>query len=245
MGSKSRALPRRSRSRFGTRSATISARIFSGSISAAFNEIAAVPTVASASFDRAFPHTLRIVIVPEHPVAVLRQGAASWLVSSADGSWPAFAMAPGRGCRALGREGRGARTRRDGSGDAQRLTRCGGAASHHALPRAGLLRPGEPDELLLILRSGLELRLGDSTDVALKLAVAAQVSARRLGHPVRRRERSRAARGRFGLPHRRSAPAGSSTGSAATQSQRSTASSSPTTTLKSQLQVDGAGSTTP
>ena len=30
--------------------------------------------VASASFDRAFPHTLEIAVVPEVPVAVLRQG---------------------------------------------------------------------------------------------------------------------------------------------------------------------------
>ena len=40
-----------------------------------------VPMVASASFDRAFPHTLRIAIVPEIPVAVLRQGSSSWLVA--------------------------------------------------------------------------------------------------------------------------------------------------------------------
>ena len=36
----------------------------------------ALPMVASVSFDRAFPHTLRIVVVPEVPVAVLRQGSS-------------------------------------------------------------------------------------------------------------------------------------------------------------------------
>src|SRR6185295_8984663 len=40
-----------------------------------------VPMVADASFDRAFPHTLRIAVVPEVPVAVLRQGSFSWLVA--------------------------------------------------------------------------------------------------------------------------------------------------------------------
>ena len=38
--------------------------------------------VAAASFDRAFPHTLRIAVVPEVPVAVLRQGSSSWLAAA-------------------------------------------------------------------------------------------------------------------------------------------------------------------
>ena len=41
-----------------------------------------VPMVASASFDRAFPHTLEIAVVPEVPVAVLRQGSSSWLAAA-------------------------------------------------------------------------------------------------------------------------------------------------------------------
>ena len=41
-----------------------------------------VPTVAAASFDRGYPHTLTISVVPEVPVAVLRQGASSWLVAA-------------------------------------------------------------------------------------------------------------------------------------------------------------------
>jgi cell division septal protein FtsQ len=41
-----------------------------------------LPTVYRASYDRDFPHTLRIRIVPERPVAVLRRGAGSWIVSA-------------------------------------------------------------------------------------------------------------------------------------------------------------------
>ena len=41
-----------------------------------------VPMVAAASFDRAFPHTLEIAVVPEVPVAVLRQGSSSWLAAA-------------------------------------------------------------------------------------------------------------------------------------------------------------------
>ncbi|MGI9112354.1 MAG: cell division protein FtsQ/DivIB, partial [Gaiellaceae bacterium] len=43
--------------------------------------VEAVPTVASVSFDRAFPHTLTAAVVPERPVAVLRQGQDSWLAA--------------------------------------------------------------------------------------------------------------------------------------------------------------------
>ncbi len=38
--------------------------------------------VRSSVVDRAFPHTLRIRVFPELPVAVLRRGAESWLVSA-------------------------------------------------------------------------------------------------------------------------------------------------------------------
>src|SRR5262249_18239432 len=41
-----------------------------------------LPAVQAATYDRDFPHTLRVRIVPEVPVAVLRSGPASWLISS-------------------------------------------------------------------------------------------------------------------------------------------------------------------
>src|SRR5690242_12229478 len=41
-----------------------------------------LPTVLSARYDRAFPHTLRLWVVPERPVAVVRRGRESWLVSA-------------------------------------------------------------------------------------------------------------------------------------------------------------------
>lgn len=50
--------------------------------SAVLSRVDALPTVESASYDRAFPHTLRVTVVPEQPAAVLRRGAESWLVSS-------------------------------------------------------------------------------------------------------------------------------------------------------------------
>ncbi len=42
----------------------------------------ALPAVVSTSYDRAFPHTLRVTVVPETPVAVLHRGKETWLVSA-------------------------------------------------------------------------------------------------------------------------------------------------------------------
>jgi cell division protein FtsQ len=43
--------------------------------------LASVPIVASASYDRAFPHTLVVTVVPEVPIALLRRGPEAWIVS--------------------------------------------------------------------------------------------------------------------------------------------------------------------
>jgi cell division septal protein FtsQ len=50
-------------------------------LGAALRTVEALPTVASARFDRAYPHTLRVVVVPERPVAVVRHGAMAYLVA--------------------------------------------------------------------------------------------------------------------------------------------------------------------
>src|SRR5579864_6400583 len=50
--------------------------------SAVLARVDALPTVVSVRYDRDFPHTLRIVVVPERPAAVLRRGPDSWLVST-------------------------------------------------------------------------------------------------------------------------------------------------------------------
>jgi hypothetical protein len=49
--------------------------------SALVEELEALPTVRSVTYDRAFPSTLRIFVQPELPLAVLRLGTDRWLVS--------------------------------------------------------------------------------------------------------------------------------------------------------------------
>ena len=139
--------------------------------------LATLPGVESATYDRAFPHTLTVLVVPEQPVAVLRRGAGSWLVSArglilrsvphgglaalpriwlaaGDDLPPGATLAPDSGARAAGALAVAAR---EGfRGRIQSVTAAGAALSFK-------------------LRSGLELRLGTADDLALKFAIAARI----------------------------------------------------------------------
>lgn len=144
------------------------------------NELAtraeSVPMVASASFDRGFPHTLRIAVVPEVPVAVLRQGSSSWLAAA--------------GGRVVAQLGTGERPglprvwlKRDV--DVRVGEPLEGLQLRAVAAVAPLVRRPLPvavnsvavgrEELTLVLRSGLELRLGDTVDLAVKLEVARRI----------------------------------------------------------------------
>lgn len=143
---------------------------------AAKRAVEALPAVLSARLDRAFPHTLEVAVVPERPVAVVRQGAASYLVSA-------------RG-RVVAELERGAERRLPRIWVTREVAIEVGALAQGDLrpavtavaPLRGVVLPGRVvnvratgDELTLVLRPGRELRLGDPTDVRLKLAVAARV----------------------------------------------------------------------
>jgi hypothetical protein len=132
----------------------------------------ALPAVVSSSYDRAFPHTLRVRIVPEVPVAVLHRGKEAWLVSA-----------------------RGRTIRKIKAGTRLTLPRiwvptstpvapggflppdAGGTAAHVLALAVGF--PARfttvsfaHGELTMRLRLGVELRLGEPVDVRLKLAIA-------------------------------------------------------------------------
>lgn len=135
-----------------------------------------VPMVAGASFDRGFPHTLRIAVEPEVPVAVLRQGSSSWL-----------AAAGGRVVAELGRGARPGLPRIWLKRDVEiRLGERVGGLQLRAVTAVAPLRArplpvavgsvvATREELTLVLRTGLELRLGDSSDLPVKLEVARHV----------------------------------------------------------------------
>lgn len=138
--------------------------------------LARVPLVAEARYDRAFPHTLRVFVEVERPLAVLRRGADSWLVS-----------ARGRVVQRLGQK-RLPRLPRIWLPRATQVA-VGSVVSTDARQAVKALAPllgttflrrvvfvrAAPGELTLAVRSGVELRLGTLDRLALKLQVAKQL----------------------------------------------------------------------
>jgi cell division protein FtsQ len=138
------------------------------------DRLASVPGVLAVRLDRDFPHTLELVVTPERPVLVLRRGKDGWVVS-----------ARGRVLRKL-RNTRLSPLPRlwvpkdaDVQVGAMLAPESGGAAAIALAPIVGSAFPARVraarfanGELTFVLRSGLELRLGDPGDLRLKLAVA-------------------------------------------------------------------------
>ena len=149
--------------------------LFKLDVESARVDVAALPTVAAVAFDRDYPHTLAVTIVQERPVAVVRQGATGFTVSDR--------------ARVIARVDRRAKpdlariwAPRDvhlapGAFVQGDLRTAVGAVA----PLAGVRFPARvvsvrtTGGLVLRLRSGLEVRLGDGRDVDLKLAVAGRV----------------------------------------------------------------------
>jgi cell division protein FtsQ len=142
--------------------------------SAVLQKVDALPTVVSASYDRAFPHTLRITVVPERPAALLRRGPDSWLVSSRG---RVMERLRSTSVPRLPRIWISTRTPVQTGAE---LTAAGAAVAAHALGLAGAFGARVDSAsytdgtLVFHLRSGLELLLGDGGDIKLKVAVAAR-----------------------------------------------------------------------
>jgi hypothetical protein len=141
------------------------------------DRLAAVPEVRSATYDRAFPNTLRVVVVPEQPVAVVREGAAGWLVSTRGRVLSALAHGEWRGLPRIWLP----RTVDVAVGETLAGDEGERAAAALALARrvgfhARIRDVSTVDGTLVFgLRYGLDLRLGTEDDLLLKLAVAARI----------------------------------------------------------------------
>ncbi len=138
--------------------------------------LAALSGVRSFSYDRAFPHTLRVVVRPERAVLVVRQGDRAYLVA-----------ASGRVLRPLPNPHLSHLPRLYVKKDVA-LTVGGtapdvviGAAAALAVIRDAALPTGVhfvrvgTGELTLLLGSKFEVRLGDASDLRLKLAIARRI----------------------------------------------------------------------
>jgi cell division protein FtsQ len=143
--------------------------------SAVLQRVDALPTVVSASYDRAFPHTLRVTVVPESPAAVLRRGPDSWLISTGGSVVERLAST------ALPKLPRIWISTRTPVGIGTDVTGSGAAKAAHAAGLAGAFAARVASAaitngiLVFHLRSGLQLLLGDGSDIKLKVAVARHV----------------------------------------------------------------------
>lgn len=137
-----------------------------------------LPDVAGFSYDRAFPHSLRVFISPARSVAVVRQGAKAWVVAS-DGrivrqTWPGAAprlpriWVPSAVALVVGSPL--ADPAASSALQAAVAAQAGGFTA-----RIALVRSASDHELFASLPSGVELRLGSATDLALKFAIARRV----------------------------------------------------------------------
>jgi len=136
----------------------------------------AVPSVISASYDRAFPHTLRVTIVEERPVAVLHRGTDLFLVSAR-----ARVLRPLPANALLGLPRIWVPRTTDVTLGATLGGDPGAAVAalvplHHLrLPVRVATAHAATGQLFLQLRNGLELRLGTPEDLPLKLTIARRI----------------------------------------------------------------------
>jgi len=148
----------------------------------ASRRLAEVAEVADAHLDRDFPHTLKVRVRLERPVAVLRRGPDAWVVSSSARVLEHLGKRP---YPKLPRIWVPAATNISVNATLSGVGARGVAAVAPLRPlhlassvRQVLVGDGE---LTLVLASGTEVRLGDSGDLRLKLAIARRILPRSVG----------------------------------------------------------------
>ncbi len=135
----------------------------------------ALPTVRAVRLDRAFPHTLRIAVSPERPLAVLRQGEEEWLVSAQGRVMRT--LEPGQSSRPVVDVGDEVAVAPGDVMDSDDVRHA--LAALRRLPRGFPVNVDtvrvEEGAVSLDVAGGAELRLGGPRQVALKLVVATRV----------------------------------------------------------------------
>ena len=125
----------------------------------------ALPSIASVSYDRAFPNTLRVRVTEEQPVAVVRRGIDAWLVSrrgrviKRDRAGDTQ-RAPARLAASARRDFAGATTR--GRRRARTRSRCSTPSRERSWRgRVGSVH-NEAGQWIYVLRGGLQVRVGNT-----------------------------------------------------------------------------------
>jgi len=140
---------------------------------------ARLPSVVSLRFARSFPHTLRVEVVPERAVLLVRRGRAGFVVSSrgrvmAETRQFAASPLPRLWVRRTTPLSVGETLRRP-----QGLLAAAAAAALDpgAIPGGVRSLTQDAGDVTLLTRSGFQIRLGDIGDLALKLTIAARIMA--------------------------------------------------------------------
>jgi cell division protein FtsQ len=164
------------RSALGTFSGTSLLRIDGAAVIRRADEL---PAVFSATYDRAFPHTLEVRVISEVPVAVLRRGSDSWLVSARG---RVISTTDPTRMHKLPRIWLSANAQVDVGEILQEQSGAATARALAVMSSAGLA--GEiswaritAGQLTARLRDGLELRLGPPVDIRVKVAIATAILA--------------------------------------------------------------------
>jgi cell division septal protein FtsQ len=139
-------------------------------------ELEALPSVRHAWVDRAFPHELRVTVVPEPAVAVLRTGGEAWLVSArgriiagpVPGRAPVLPTVTTRAHAGL----RAGELVADPSVEPVLAALAALPPRFPARVTSGRVADGR---IVLVLAPHVELRIGEPSALPLKLAVAARI----------------------------------------------------------------------
>ncbi len=141
--------------------------------------VRALPSIAGVSVDRAFPHTLVVKVAVERAVAVARRGSGAYLVT---GTGKVVREVETGSNLHLARlwipRGVTVRVGDELPPGYDPATRALAVAREVGFRRGVKGVRSSRGELTFVLRRGPEIRLGASTDFALKLAVAREVLAR-------------------------------------------------------------------
>jgi cell division protein FtsQ len=139
----------------------------------------ALPQVAGVSYDRAFPNTLRVHVVSEQPLAVVRRGGDSWLVSTTGRVTAKVARGTNRALPRIWLPGTAdvtlGGTLPAGSGAEQVAALVPARAA--GLRSVAAVTVATDGQLTYVLRDGVHVRAGAPELLPLKLTIARRILA--------------------------------------------------------------------
>ncbi len=139
--------------------------------------ILGIPEVRTVRIDRDFPNTLRVFVGREFPVAILRRGSEAWLIAATDKVVRPYPLGRSAGLPRIWVPAsvevtQGASVDDTGVRTAIELLASLGRAGRELRLTNVIALNGD---LTLVTSSGIELRFGDASQAALKLAVVKRI----------------------------------------------------------------------